>query len=61
MSAAKPGDAATDPEWLDPDEKEAWTGLVSLILLLPSRLEAPLQEAAGLTLFDYLTLSTASA
>ncbi|KAA0099562.1 MarR family transcriptional regulator [Mycolicibacterium sp. P1-18] len=57
MSAARTGDGTTGPEWLDPDEKEAWTGLVSLILLLPSRLEAPLQEAAGLTLFEYLTLS----
>ena len=57
MSAATRGDGASGPEWLDPDEKEAWTGLVSLILLLPSRLEAPLQEAAGLTLFEYLALS----
>lgn len=43
--------------WLTADEKDAWTGLVSLILLLPGRLEAPLQGCAGLTLFDYLTLS----
>ncbi|MBE8518808.1 MarR family transcriptional regulator [Amycolatopsis sp. H6(2020)] len=43
--------------WLSPAEKEAWTGLVSLILLLPGRLEAPLQHEAGLTLFEYLTLS----
>src|ERR1044072_7552441 len=43
--------------WLSPAEKEAWTGLVSLILLLPGRLEAPLQHDAGLTLFEYLTLS----
>jgi DNA-binding MarR family transcriptional regulator len=43
--------------WLSPAEKEAWTGLASLILLLPGRLEAPLQREAGLTLFDYLTLS----
>lgn len=39
------------------DEKEAWTVLASLILLLPGRLEAPLQAASGLTLFEYLTLS----
>jgi len=45
------------PRWLSPAEKEAWTGLVSLILLLPGRLEAPLQHEAGLTLFEYLTLS----
>ncbi|KFZ80898.1 MarR family transcriptional regulator [Amycolatopsis sp. MJM2582] len=52
--------ATLDPDealWLTPAEKEAWTGLVSLVLLLPGRLEAPLQHDAGLTLFEYLTLS----
>ncbi|TDC03444.1 MarR family transcriptional regulator [Streptomyces sp. 8K308] len=43
--------------WLTPAEKDAWTGLVSLALLLPGRLESPLQREAGLTLFEYLTLS----
>jgi DNA-binding MarR family transcriptional regulator len=47
-------------QWLTPAEKEAWTGLVSLVLLLPGRLEAPLQHAAGLTLFEYLALSQIS-
>ncbi|MFC3455623.1 MarR family winged helix-turn-helix transcriptional regulator [Amycolatopsis speibonae] len=52
--------ATPDPDealWLTPAEKEAWTGLVSLVLLLPGRLESPLQHDAGLTLFEYLTLS----
>jgi DNA-binding MarR family transcriptional regulator len=49
-----------DAQWLTPAEKEAWTGLVSLVLLLPGRLEAPLQHAAGLTLFEYLALSQIS-
>ncbi|KFU78166.1 DNA-binding transcriptional regulator, MarR family [Amycolatopsis lurida] len=52
--------ATPDPDdalWLTPAEKEAWTGLVSLVLLLPGRLESPLQQDAGLTLFEYLTLS----
>ncbi|AGM05978.1 MarR family winged helix-turn-helix transcriptional regulator [Amycolatopsis keratiniphila] len=52
--------AALDPDealWLTPAEKEAWTGLVSLVLLLPGRLESPLQRDAGLTLFEYLALS----
>ena len=43
--------------WLTADEKDAWTGLVSLVLLLPGRLAAPLQQEFGLSLFDYLTLS----
>lgn len=45
--------------WLTPNEKEAWTGLVSLMLLLPGKLEAPLREV-DLTLFEYLTLSHVS-
>ncbi|UMP05382.1 MarR family winged helix-turn-helix transcriptional regulator [Amycolatopsis sp. EV170708-02-1] len=52
--------ATPDPDealWLTPAEKEAWTGLVSLVLLLPGRLESPLQHDAGLTLFEYLALS----
>ena len=52
-----PSSGAGDATWLDADEKEAWTGLISLLLLLPNRLEAPLQQESGLTLFDYLTLS----
>lgn len=51
------GDAADQTPWLSADEKDAWTGLVSLVLLLPGRLESSLQQVAGLTLFDYLTLS----
>ena len=47
---------ADDPQWLTTSEKEAWTGLVSLVLLLPGRLEAPLRQV-DLTLFEYLTLS----
>jgi DNA-binding MarR family transcriptional regulator len=49
-----------DAQWLTPAEKEAWTGLVSLVLLLPGRLESPLQHEAGLTLFEYLALSQIS-
>ncbi|MEU7473251.1 MarR family transcriptional regulator [Streptomyces sp. NPDC044984] len=51
------GAAPDGPQWLTADEKEAWTGLISLVLLLPGRLESPLQREAGLTLFEYLTLS----
>lgn len=45
-----------EPRWLTEEEKEAWTGLVSLMLLLPGKLESPLREV-DLTLFEYLTLS----
>lgn len=45
-----------EPKWLTPEEKDAWTGLAALILLLPGKLEAPLRQV-DLTLFEYLTLS----
>jgi DNA-binding MarR family transcriptional regulator len=45
-----------DPQWLSPQEKDVWTSLISVILLLPGKLEAPLREI-DLTLFEYLTLS----
>ncbi|AXX30486.1 MarR family transcriptional regulator [Actinosynnema pretiosum subsp. pretiosum] len=51
------GKVVWEPRWLDTGEKEAWTALVSLVLLLPGRLESPLQQEAGLTLFEYLALS----
>lgn len=58
MARAKKPDPEppSDPLWLSPAEKEAWTGLISLILLMPGRLEAPLRDV-DLTLFEYLTLS----
>ena len=49
-----------ESRWLNADEKEAWTGLVSLMLLLPGRLETPLQKVGDLTLFEYLVLSQMS-
>ncbi|MFF0739128.1 MarR family winged helix-turn-helix transcriptional regulator [Streptomyces sp. NPDC004111] len=43
--------------WLDAQEKAAWTGLISLVLLLPGKLESPLRQEHGITLFEYLVLS----
>ncbi|MGA5441557.1 MarR family winged helix-turn-helix transcriptional regulator [Streptomyces griseoincarnatus] len=51
-----PGDDE-EPRWLDEQEKAAWTGLISLVLLLPGKLESPLRQEHGLTLFEYLVLS----
>jgi DNA-binding MarR family transcriptional regulator len=45
-----------DPQWLSPQEKDVWTSLISVMLLLPGKLEAPLRQI-DLTLFEYLTLS----
>lgn len=60
MATTATPEPADRARWLSPAEKEAWTGLVSLILLLPGRLEAPLQRETGLTLFEYLALSHVS-
>ncbi|MEU8566350.1 MarR family transcriptional regulator [Streptomyces cyaneofuscatus] len=46
-----------EPRWLNSQEKAAWTGLISLVLLLPGKLESPLREEHGITLFEYLVLS----
>ncbi|MEV4996203.1 MarR family winged helix-turn-helix transcriptional regulator [Streptomyces niveus] len=56
------GEQGDDDElrWLDDQEKAAWTGLISLVLLLPAKLESPLRQEHGLTLFEYLVLSQLS-
>ncbi|MEV0332320.1 MarR family transcriptional regulator [Nocardia sp. NPDC050717] len=41
-------------------ERRRWTGLISLVLLLPGKLESPLRQEHGLTLFEYLVLSQLS-
>ncbi|UCM88385.1 MarR family winged helix-turn-helix transcriptional regulator [Streptomyces marincola] len=57
MSGMGEREGDEEPRWLDEQEKAAWTGLVSLVLLLPGKLESPLRQAHGLTLFEYLVLS----
>ena len=51
------GEDEDELRWLDDQEKAAWTGLISLVLLLPGKLESPLRQEHGLTLFEYLVLS----
>ncbi|WP_224390587.1 MarR family winged helix-turn-helix transcriptional regulator [Pseudonocardia sp. ICBG1293] len=53
----RPAEPDAAPRWLDAQDKAAWTGVASMIMLLPGRLEAPLQREHGLSLFEYLTLS----
>lgn len=57
MSGTNQHEGGEEPRWLDEQEKEAWTGLISLVLLLPGKLEPPLRQEHGLTLFEYLVLS----
>ncbi|WP_433405920.1 MarR family winged helix-turn-helix transcriptional regulator [Streptomyces sp. CA-146814] len=57
MSARDERESDEELRWLDSQEKAAWTGLISLVLLLPGKLESPLREEHGITLFEYLVLS----
>jgi DNA-binding MarR family transcriptional regulator len=49
-----------DAQWLSQGEQDAWLAAAALMLLLPGRLDAQLQRDAGLTLFEYLVLSSLS-
>ncbi|WP_432148695.1 MarR family winged helix-turn-helix transcriptional regulator [Streptomyces sp. bgisy029] len=57
MSGRDERESDEELRWLDSQEKAAWTGLISLVLLLPGKLESPLREEHGITLFEYLVLS----
>lgn len=48
-----------EPKWLTQQEKEAWTGLAALMLMLPGKLDSALRDV-DLTLFEYLVLSHVS-
>ena len=48
-----------EPKWLSQEEKEAWTGLAALMLMLPGKLDSSLRDV-DLTLFEYLVLSHVS-
>lgn len=50
----------TDPRWLTPQERRAWLALLSTTTLLPGAVDAPLQRAARLSLFDYNVLAMLS-
>ncbi len=50
----------TEPQWLTPEERAAWLAILSITTLLPGSLEAPLQQAAKLSLFEYNVLAMLS-
>ncbi len=52
--------AAPETRWLNDAEQLAWRRLAAVLLTLPASMDAELQRDAGLTLFDYLVLSTLS-
>ena len=49
-----------EPRWLSAQERAAWLALLSTTTLLPGALEAPLQQAAKLSLFEYNVLAMLS-
>lgn len=53
-------DTHTTTRWLSAPEQLAWRRLAAVLLTLPASMDAQLQREAGLTLFDYLVLSTLS-
>ncbi|WP_299053531.1 MarR family transcriptional regulator [uncultured Nocardioides sp.] len=46
----------TDDPWLTEPQKDGWSALGSLVMLVPTRVEAA-QRSSGLSLFEYLVLS----
>lgn len=51
---------AGEPRWLSEDEQAAWLSLGALVTRLPAALDADLQTASGLSLFEYLVLAVLS-
>ena len=51
---------ASEPRWLDEDERAAWLRLIAVVELLPSALDAQLRRDSQLTHFDYYVLAMLS-
>ncbi|HEY5024053.1 MAG TPA: MarR family transcriptional regulator [Acidimicrobiales bacterium] len=49
-----------EPRWLDEEEALAWLALVGVLFSLPGTLDTQLRCDAGLTLYEYLVLSSLS-
>jgi DNA-binding MarR family transcriptional regulator len=45
------------PRWLDAEERQAWLALISVMIRLPSALDAQLQRDAGLSHFEYQVMA----
>jgi DNA-binding MarR family transcriptional regulator len=57
MTAAPDAD---QPRWLSEQEQLSWAGVARLVAVLPVALDAQLQQDAGLSYFEYLTLARLS-
>src|SRR6266545_4942771 len=46
-----------EPRWLNDEEWQAWMALVSVLVRLPSALDAQLQRDAGISHIEYTTMA----
>lgn len=53
-------DAAAEPRWLTPEERQAWLTLMSVVMRLPSALDAQLRADAGISYFEYSVMAMLS-
>src|ERR1700760_4427998 len=60
QTAAGATAGSTEPRWLSGPEQEAWKAVSALMLQLPGPLDAQLQQDSGLSLYEYLVLSSLS-
>ena len=49
--------AANDPPWLDADEQRVYLALTSVLVTLPSSLDAQLSRNAGISHYEYLVMA----
>jgi len=49
-----------EPQWLSPDERDAWLSLSWLMIKLPGEIDAQLQRDSGISFFEYLVLAALS-
>jgi DNA-binding MarR family transcriptional regulator len=49
-------DARNEPQWLSPDETEAWLALSWLMFRLPGAFDAQLERDSEISFFEYLVL-----
>src|ERR1700676_931593 len=52
--------ATPEPRWLNEEESLAWLALLGVLFSLPSALDTELRCEAGLTLYEYVVLSSLS-
>ena len=50
-------DAPYEPRWLNAEERQTWLALVSMLIRVPSALDAQLERDAGISHFEYQVLA----